>query len=39
MFPRRRDRQTLDPPEEREMSRRRGKKMTGLAMEREMCDL
>jgi hypothetical protein len=39
MPPRRRDRQTPDPPEEREMSRRRGRQMTDPAMEREMRDL
>jgi hypothetical protein len=36
---RRRDKQTPDPPEDREMSRRRGRQMPDLAMEREMCDL
>jgi hypothetical protein len=39
MPPRRRDMQTPDPPEDREMPRRRGRQMTDLAMEREMCDL
>jgi hypothetical protein len=39
MPPRRRDRQTPDPPEEREMPRRRGRQMTDPAMEREMRDL
>jgi hypothetical protein len=39
MPPRRRDRKTLDPPEEREMLRRRGRQMPDLAMEREMRDL
>jgi hypothetical protein len=32
MPPRRRDRETPDPPEEREMLRRRGRQMTDLAM-------
>jgi hypothetical protein len=36
---RRRDRQTPDPPEEREMPRRRGRQMTDPTMEKEMCDL
>jgi hypothetical protein len=31
--------QTPDPPEDREMSRRRGRQMIDPAMEREMCDL
>jgi hypothetical protein len=39
MLPRRRDMQTLDPPEDREMSRRRGRKMKNPVMEREMHDL
>jgi hypothetical protein len=39
MLPRRRDRQTPDLPEEREMSRRRGRQMTDPAMEKEMRDL
>ena len=39
MPPRRRDKQTLDPPEEREMLRRRGRQMTDPAMEKEMHDL
>jgi hypothetical protein len=39
MSPRRRDRQTPNPPEEREMPRRRGRKMNDLAMEKEMRDL
>jgi hypothetical protein len=39
MPPRRRDRQTPDPPEEREMPRGRGRQMPNPAMEREMCDL
>jgi hypothetical protein len=36
---RRRDRQTPDPLEEREMPRRRGRQMTNPAMEKEMRDL
>jgi hypothetical protein len=39
MPPRRRDRQTPDPPEEREVLRRRGRQMPDPAMEREMRDL
>jgi hypothetical protein len=39
MPPRRRDRQTPDPPEEREIPRRRGRQMPDPAMAREMCDL
>jgi hypothetical protein len=39
MPPRRRDRQIPDPPEEREMLRRRGRKMENLVMEREMCNI
>jgi hypothetical protein len=39
MLARRRDRQTPDPLEDREMPRRRGKQMTNPAMEREMHDL
>jgi hypothetical protein len=39
MPPRRRDIPTTDPPEEREMSRRRGKQMTDPVMEKEMRDL
>jgi hypothetical protein len=39
MLPRRRDRQTPDPPEEREIPRRRGRQMPHPAMEKEMCDL
>jgi hypothetical protein len=39
MPPRRMDRQTPNPPEEREMPRRRGRQMTDPAMEREMRDL
>jgi hypothetical protein len=39
MTPRRRDRQTPDPPEEREIPRRRGRQMPDLAMAREMHDL
>jgi hypothetical protein len=39
MPPRRRDRKTPDPLEDREMSRRRGRQMTDPAMEREMRDL
>jgi hypothetical protein len=39
MPPRRRDRQTPDPPEDREMPRRRGRQMMDPAMEREMRDL
>jgi predicted metal-dependent phosphoesterase TrpH len=36
---RRRDKQTADPPEEREMLRRRGRQMNDPTMEKEMCDL
>jgi hypothetical protein len=36
---RRRDRQTPDPPEDREMPRRRGRQMIDPAMEKEMRDL
>jgi hypothetical protein len=36
---RRRDRQTPNPPEEREMSRERGRKVPNPSMEREMHDL
>jgi hypothetical protein len=39
MLPRRRDKKTLDPPEDREMSRRRGMQMIDPVMEREMHDL
>jgi hypothetical protein len=39
MLPRRRDRQTPDPPEEREIPRRRDRQMTDPTMEREMHDL
>jgi hypothetical protein len=39
MPPRRTDKQTPDPPEDREMSRRRGRQMRDPAMEREMRDL
>jgi hypothetical protein len=39
MPPRRRDRQTPDPPEEREMSRERGRQVQNPAMEREMHDI
>jgi hypothetical protein len=39
MPPRRRNMQTLDPPEDREMLRRRGRQMTDPVMEREMRDL
>jgi hypothetical protein len=39
MLPRRRDRQTPNPPKEREMPRRRGRQMTDPAMEKEMRDL
>jgi hypothetical protein len=39
MPPRRRDRQTPDPPEDREMPRRRGRQMPDPAIEREMRDL
>jgi hypothetical protein len=39
MPPRRRDRQTLDPPEEREMPRGRGRQMPNPTMEREMRDI
>jgi hypothetical protein len=39
MPPRRMDKQTPDPPEDREMLRRRGRQMTDPAMEREMRDL
>jgi hypothetical protein len=36
---RRRDIQTSDPPEEREMPRGRGRQVPNPAMEREMCDI
>ena len=36
---RRRDRQTPDPPEEREMSRERGRQVQNPAMERDIHDL
>jgi hypothetical protein len=39
MLPRRRDRQTPDPPEEREMPRGRGRQVPNPAMEREMRDI
>jgi hypothetical protein len=39
MPPRRRDRKTPDPLEDREMPKRRGRQMTDPAMEREMHDL
>jgi Icc-related predicted phosphoesterase len=39
MPPRRRDRKTPNPPEDREMSRRRGRQMTNAAVEKEMRDL
>jgi hypothetical protein len=39
MPPRRRDRQTPDPPKEREMLRRRGRQITDPAMEKEMRDI
>jgi hypothetical protein len=39
MSPRRRDRQTPDPSEEREIPRRRGRQMPDPAMERDMHDL
>jgi hypothetical protein len=39
MPPRRRDRKTPNLPEDREMSRRRGRQMPDPAMEREMHDL
>jgi hypothetical protein len=39
MPPRRRDMQTRDQPEEREIPRRRGRQMTDSAMERQMRDL
>jgi hypothetical protein len=39
MPPRRRDRQSPNPEEEREMPRRRGRQMTDPIMEREMCNL
>jgi hypothetical protein len=39
MPPRRMERKTPDPPEEREISRRRGRQMTDPTMEREMRDL
>jgi hypothetical protein len=39
MPPRRRDKKTPDPLEEREIPRRRGRKMHDLAIEREMRDL
>jgi hypothetical protein len=39
MPPRRRDRQTPDPPEEREMPRGRGRQVPNPAMEREMRDI
>jgi hypothetical protein len=39
MPPRIRDMQTPDPPEEREIPRRRGRKMTNPAMENKMHDL
>jgi hypothetical protein len=39
MLPRRRERQTLDLPEEREMPRGRVRQVPNPAMEREMCDI
>jgi hypothetical protein len=39
MPPRRRDMQTPDPPEDREMLRRRGRQMKDPAMEKEMHDI
>jgi hypothetical protein len=39
MPPKRRDRKTPNPPEDRKMLRRRGRKMTDPTMEREMHDL
>jgi hypothetical protein len=36
---RRRDRQTPNPPEEREMPGGRGRQVPNPAMEREMCDI
>jgi hypothetical protein len=39
MLPRRRDRQTPDLPEDREMPRGRGRQVPNPAMEREMCDI
>jgi hypothetical protein len=39
MSPRRRDRKTPDPLEDREMLRRRGRQMIDPSMEREMRDL
>jgi hypothetical protein len=39
MSPRRRDRQSPNREEEREMLRRRGRQMKNTEMEREMCDL
>jgi hypothetical protein len=39
MLPRRRDKQTRDPPEEREIPRGRGRQVPNLAMEREMHDI
>jgi hypothetical protein len=39
MPPRRRDKKTPNPLEDREIPRRRGKQMIDPTMEREMCDL
>jgi hypothetical protein len=39
MPPRRRDRQTPDPPEDRAMPRGRGRQVPNPAIEREMCDI
>jgi hypothetical protein len=39
MPPRRRDKQTPDLPEEREMPRERGRQVPNPAMEREMCNI
>jgi hypothetical protein len=39
MLPRRRNRQTPDPPEEREMPGRRGKKLPDPPGARDVCDL
>jgi hypothetical protein len=39
MAPRRRDRQTPDPPEEREIPRRRGRQLPDPSGARDMCNL
>jgi hypothetical protein len=39
MLPRRRDRQTPDPPEEREMPRRRGRQLPELPGVKEMREM